>query len=128
MLEKKPKIWNKTPKISQNSIKLWKIVEKLKPRNLLKSFLRWLRLRDSTGELLVKQDTNIDEITLHWSRQLIQWLLAIFVTGFLWQIALLPLWNPGLKMVPFTMFSLGIAYFMLLELIKDVRNAIKKGV
>lgn len=116
--EKESKIWNKPPKFRTFS---------LNPKHILKAFLRWLRLRDAEGELLVKEETNIDDIIKIWNKEIFLWLMTIFGTGTLIQIAILPFYNPGLRLIPFTVFSFGLLYYISLEILKDIRNIIKKG-
>lgn len=98
------------------------------PKMSLKRFLIWLRLRNQSEELLIEEDTDINKIVSTWSKNLLMWLINIFVTGFIIQMGILIWYNPGLKLFPFTILSLGILYYFIIEAIKDIRNAIKKGV
>ena len=114
------KILNKVPKIRTFI---------LNPKHWLKGFLRWFKFRDSFDGLLVAEDTDINKIINYWTRSVILWLIGVFVTGALITLAILPFYS-----VPFgietimLMFSLGLLYYIILEAIKDIRNAIKKGV
>lgn len=117
--ETKPKVWNKAPKIHTFS---------LNPKYILKAFLRWLKLRDEEGELLVKEETDIDEIIKIWNKELLLWLATVFGTGALIQIAILPFYPPAeLKLIPFTIFSFGLLYYIVLETLIKIRSIIKRG-
>ena len=117
--ETKPKVWNKTPKTHTFS---------LNPKYILKAFLRWLKQRDEEGELLVKEETDIDEIIKIWNKELLLWLATIFGTGVLIQIAILPFYSPAeLKLIPFTVFSFGLLYYIVLETLIKIRSIIKRG-
>ncbi len=98
------------------------------PKISLKIFLMWLNLRNQSGELLIEEDTDISRIISNWNKNLWMWLINIFVTGFIIQMSILIWYNPGLRAIPLTIFSLGILYYFIIEAIKDIRNAIKKGV
>ena len=119
-------------KKSENSTKiLYKKPKKpinLSPKHLLKQFLRWFRLKDATGELLVKQDTFINDILADWNRRLILWLISIMGAGFLIMMAILPFYTIPFGFKTFTyMFSFGLCWYLGIELIKDIRNAIRRG-
>ena len=95
--QKNTKIYYKTPKNFSLNPKYW-----------LKSLLRWFKFRDFAGELIIKEETNIDEVILAWTKSILVWLFNTVVTGILIQVAILPFYNPGLKLVPFTIFSFGL--------------------
>lgn len=117
---KNPKILHKKPKFSKIS---------LNPKHLLKQFLRWLKLRDVSGELLIKEDTDINQILDYWTKGIILWLMGIIVTGFIVTVAILPFHTPRFGFEIFIyIFSFGLLWWVALEAIKDIRNAIKKGV
>ena len=97
------------------------------PKIFLKRFLIWLKLKNQFGELLIDEATDINRVISVWNKNLLMWLLNIFVTGFIIQMGILIWYKPGLKLVPFTIFSLGILYYFVIEAIKDIRNAIKTG-
>ena len=99
--EKKIKIYNKTPRNFSLNPKYW-----------LKSLLRWFKFRDSAGELLVKEETNIDEVILVWVKSILVWFFNILVTGIIIQSAILPFYNPGLKLIPFVILSLGLLAYL----------------
>ena len=100
--EEKTKIYNKTPKLFS-----WK------PKYLLKSLLRWFNFRDSSGELLVKDETNINEVILIWIKDILVWLFDILVTGTLIQLAILPFYNPGLQSIAYSIFSFGLIVYVI---------------
>jgi hypothetical protein len=85
--ENSPKIWHKTPKIFKN---IRKKTNPFHPKHLLKRFLRWLKLRGMDGELLIKEETNIDDILREWLKELLIWLVNINISGFLFLLAILP--------------------------------------
>jgi hypothetical protein len=117
--EKNTEILHKKPKIKKYS---------LQPKHILKAFLRWLRLRDQTGELLIKEDTDINKILAEWNKNLIQWLVSIIVTGFLVLMALIPFYTPQtLIQIPILIFSFGIGWYMIMEFIKDIKNSIRRS-
>ena len=99
--EKKSKIYYKKPKNFSSNPKYW-----------LKSLLRWFKFRNFSGELLVKEETNIDEIILIWIKDTLVWLFNTLITGTLIQVAILPFYNPGLKLVPYTIVSLGLLAYI----------------
>lgn len=106
--QKKPKIYHKKPKIF-----IWS------PKHWLKSFLLWLRLRDMAGELIVKEETNIDDILRYWNKALILWIFNIFFTGFL---LLIPLtlfvdFEFNWKLI-FTIFALGMFAYVIEQIFK----------
>ena len=130
MFKNMGKFLEKSDKSSKIVYKLPKLKTfRLNPKHWLKAFLRWFKFRDSFDDILVAEDTDINKIIDVWLRSLILWLMTIFVTGFLITIAIIPFYS-----VPFVietimlMFSLGLLYYVILEAIKDIRNAIKKGV
>ena len=98
---KKDNIYHKTPKNFSWNPKFW-----------LKSLLRWFKFRDISGELIVKEETNIDEVILIWVKGILVWLFNILITGTLLQLAILPFYNPGLKLVPFAIFSFGLLAYI----------------
>ena len=98
------------------------------PKISLKRFLIWLRLRNQSEELLIEEDTDINKIISFWTKNLLMWLINIFATGFIIQMGIFIWYKPELKAIPFSIFSLGILYYFIIEAIKDIRNAIKKGV
>ena len=100
--EKKHKIYNKTPKNYSLNPKYW-----------LKGLLRWFKFRDIAGELLIKEETNIDEVILIWIKTILVWLFNIFATGALIQLAILLFYNPGLKLIPYAIFSFGLAAYII---------------
>ena len=117
--EKNIEILHKKPKIKKYS---------LKPKHILKAFLRWLRLRNATGDLLVKEDTDINIIIAEWNKSLIQWLVSIIVTGFLVLIAITPFYTPQtLIQIPMLILSFGIGWYVIMEFIKDVKHSIRRG-
>lgn len=100
--EEKTKIYNKTPKLFSWNPKYW-----------LKGILRWFKFRDSSGELLVKEETNINEVILIWIKDILVWLFDILVTGTLIQLAILPFYNPGLKLIAYSIFSFGLIVYVI---------------
>lgn len=105
---KKPKIYHKKPKIF-----IWS------PKQWLKAFLRWLKLRDMTGELLVKEETNINDILTYWNKQLILWIFNIFFTGILLLIPLIIFVDFELnwKLI-LIIFALGIFAYIIEQVFK----------
>ena len=100
--EKKTKIYNKTPKSFSWNPKYW-----------LKGLLRWFKFRDSSGELLIKEETNIDEVIIIWIKAILVWLFDILMTGTLIQLAILPFYNPGLKLIAYSIFSFGLIVYVI---------------
>ncbi|KKL75841.1 hypothetical protein LCGC14_2050860 [marine sediment metagenome] len=87
--EKIVKIDNIQRKMVKNRTFSWSL------KHWLKEFLRWLRLRDEFGDLLITMETNIDDILLDWNRSLMLWTIAILGSGFLITAALYPFFRPG---------------------------------
>ncbi len=100
--QKNTKIHYKTPKSFSLNPKYW-----------LKGLLRWFKFRNFSGELLIKEETNIDEVISMWIKSILVWLFDTIVTGMLIQVAILPFYNPGLKLVPFTIFSFGLLGYII---------------
>ncbi len=119
--EKEPIIWNKPPKI--------KTYDRypLKPKYILKSFLRWLRFKNETGELLIKEETNIDEIISAWNKSLILWIMQIIVTGALIMIALFPFYSPtfGIQTLIY-IFSFGMAAYIITKVWKAIIQGLQQ--
>lgn len=92
-----------------------------------KMFLRWLNLKDEVGEELIKEEDPISEIFTYWSKSMLMWLFNVIYTGSLILIAVIPIYRIPLELIPFTIFSFGVAYFVLTEATKEFRNIIKKG-
>ena len=128
MLEKLKKIF----KNQQKNKKIPNIVVREKrikiPLNFrIKQGLRWFDLKDNLGNPLVHDDSNIKEIIDYWIKTLSLWILNIFVTGSLIYLAILPFYSVPIKLVPFTIFSIGLFYFVFMETLREIRNIIVRG-
>jgi len=119
--EKKPIIYYKRPKI-RKSFKVW--IHQYSPKFLLKRVLRWFKVKDSSGELIVREETNIDDIINHWNKEIVKWVIDILYTGaFLYFVTFplrlyleFPFRITSLKLAPFEIFWFGIASYFLIKL------------
>ena len=104
---KKSKIYNKKPFFS------------IGPKYVLKSFLIWIGV--------MRHEDFIDDIVRDWNKQLVKWILEIFVTGFLIQIALLPFikYELSFKLI-FNIFALGVFAFVVTQTWKGIVDGMCK--
>lgn len=93
----------------------------------VKQFLKWLDIRDSTGVPIITEETIMGDVFTTWTKSLFIWFVEIFVTGLLIYLAILPFYSVPLRVIPFVVFSFGLAIYVVLNLILQVRNIIKKG-
>tara|TARA_Y100000310_G_scaffold227535_1_gene229811 strand:+ start:2984 stop:3370 length:387 start_codon:yes stop_codon:yes gene_type:complete len=91
----------------------------------IKQLLRWFSLKDEFGEDLIPEEININELFGQWSRTLILWVINVFLTGSLILLAVIPFYSIDLRLVPIIIFSFGIAYFTIIETLKEVVYIVK---
>jgi len=69
----------------------------------------------------------IEYLFADWIKSLLIWIFNILMTGSLIFLAMLPFYTVPFVLIPFTIFSFGLAYWILIEILKEVRNIIKTG-
>ena len=74
---------------------------------------------------LMEIEDSIEEIFLIWSKSLLVWLFNVLMTGSLIFLAVLPFYSVPFKLIPFVIFSFGIAYYVFMETLKEIRNILK---
>ena len=108
ILTKKPKnheIIYKTPKVRI-------------PFNIrIKRLFIWLELMDL--------EDSIEEIFSIWTKSLLVWLFNVLMTGSLVFLAILPFYSVPFKLIPFIIFSFGIAYYITMETLKEIKNIMR---
>ena len=88
------------------------------PLNLrIKRLFIWLEL--------MEVEDSIEEIFLIWTKSLLVWLFNVLMTGSLIFLAVLPFYSVPFKLIPFVIFSFGIAYYVMMETLKEIRNILK---
>jgi len=92
----------------------------------IKRFLKWLNLKDEFGYNLIDEDTSMQELIEHWNKSLFIWIFNIFLTGSLIYIAISPFYSTSFKLIPFTVFSFGLLYYVIMEAFKEIRSIWKK--
>ena len=127
MFEKVGKIFKKRTKTDENP-RLIRKRYKLPFRIRVQKFLIWLGIKDQHGFDVISLEDNINELFAHWTKSLVLWTINILFTGSLIYLAILPFWSVQLYLAPFTVFSLGLLYYISIEALKEVRNIIARGV
>lgn len=84
-----------------------------------KRLLVWLNLMDV--------EDSIEELIRSWNKSLIVWIFNVLITGSLIYLAITPFYAVSFALIPFTIFSFGLAYYVIIEIIKEIRNIIKTG-
>ena len=90
----------------------------------IKQALRWLNLKNEFGEELINQEDDINLIFSHWNKSLILWFFNIFLTGILIYLAILPFYSVNFILVPFTIFSFGLLYYILIKTLREIKQAV----
>ena len=129
MLEKLAKIIKKPSKTEQTGQIIFRKSRKIRiPLNeRVKQFLRWFGLTDEFGEELLKEEDAISQIFEHWSKTLLLWLFNVIYTGSLILIPVSLFYKLTWESVPFHILAIGIGYYVIIEMLKEVRNINKKG-
>ena len=129
MLEKLARIIKKPSKTQQTGQIIFRKSRKIRiPLNeRVKQFLRWFGLTDEFGEELLKEEDAISQIFEHWSKTLLLWLFNVIYTGSLFLIPISLFYEITWESVPFHILAIGIGYYVIIEMLKEVRNIIKKG-
>lgn len=85
----------------------------------IKRLLVWLELMDA--------EDSIDYLITDWTKSLLIWIFNILMTGSLIFLAILPFYTFPLILIPFVIFSFGIAYYVIMETLKEAKSILRVG-
>ena len=74
---------------------------------------------------LMELEDSIEEIFLIWSKSLLLWLFNVLMTGSLIFLAVLPFYSVPFRLIPFVIFSFGIAYYITMETLKEIKSIMR---